>query len=83
MNIIEYKRYNIMKYIFQGIKDYCKDYWHDWLRKQVMNYGGKVMDCITTNKNKQWIESDVWKEGSIWYYIKQRKASKHIFNSKK
>lgn len=62
-----------MKYILLGIKDYCKDVWHDWLRRRVMAYGGKVMDCAINCDSKFWTESDSWKEGNLWHYINQRK----------
>lgn len=69
-----------MKEVCLGIKDYCKDVWHDWLRRRVMAYGGKVMDCVRDikNNNKWWTESDSWKEGNLWHYIQQRKIAKRM-----
>lgn len=68
-----------MKCVWLGIKDYIKDCWHDWLRRRVMAYGGKVMDCVRDIKdnNKWWTESDPWKEGNLRHYIQQRRLSKH------
>lgn len=53
-----------MKYIFLGIKDYCKDCWHDWLIHRLVNlYNEKIK------------EGWLWKEGSLWHYIQQRKIA--------
>lgn len=62
-----------MKYILQGIGDYCKDCWHDWLRNRVMAYGGRVYDRCSKHG---WYLSDAWKEGGLLHYIIQRKLAK-------
>lgn len=73
------------KYVLLGVKDYIKDCWHDWLRRRVMAYGCKVMDCIIENgSNKWWTESYPWKEGNLWHYIYNRKigAARKAFAKK-
>lgn len=67
-----------MKEIWLGTKDYIKDIWHDWLRRRVMAYGGKVMDCARNGGSKFWTESDSWKEGNLWHYIQQRRIAKQM-----
>ena len=63
-----------MKDIILGIKDYCKDCWHDWLVRRVSAYGGQVMErCSYNRKNYRWEKACYWKEGSVWHYIRQRK----------
>lgn len=74
-----------MKDIFLGVKDYCKDCWHDWLRNRVVAYGGKVYDrCYNLgDENKPyWALSCSWKEGSVWHYIRQRKMANKINNQR-
>lgn len=68
-----------MKYIWLGIKDYCKDVLHDWLANRMQ----KIQhDRIYTYDDKEdiicWVYP--WKEGSLWYYIKQRKLAKEMKN---
>ncbi len=53
-----------MKYIWLGIKDYCKDIYHDWVLKQYWKFY-KTDDYPTS-----------WKEGSVFHYINQRKLAK-------
>lgn len=74
-----------MWYILLGIKDYCKDCWHDWLLKRVLAYGGRVYDkCYNLgSKNKPyWGLACLWKEGTVWHYIKQRRIAKKILNQR-
>lgn len=59
-----------MKYIWLGIKDYCKDCWHDWLLTRLVN----------TYDNENIEEDWIWKEGSLWYYINQRKIAERSKN---
>lgn len=54
-----------MKYILQGIKDYCKDCWHDWLMYRL----------IKTYPDESIEEGWLWKEGSVLHYIRQRKIA--------
>ena len=56
-----------MKYIWFGIKDYCKDIWHDWLVWRYRN-------SFTKDSEKQG-PPILWKEGNIFHYIRQRKMS--------
>ena len=64
-----------MKYIWLGIKDYCKDCWHDWLRNRLQKVQG---EGIYTYDEKTgytyWVYS--WREGSVWHYIQQRRIAK-------
>lgn len=55
-----------MKYIWLGIKDYCKDCWHDWLITKLVNMYEEETVKV------DWL----WKEGNLWYYIQQRKIAK-------
>ena len=71
-----------MKYIFLGIKDYCKDCWHDWLLAHMNkceyctvytdSYHGNNKNKIDHNKVKDFYR----KEGSVWHYIQQRRVKK-------
>ena len=61
-----------MKYIFMGIKDYCKDCWHDWL----------LVRFVNTYDNEKIEEDWTWKEGNLWHYIKQRKFSYKTQNTR-
>ena len=71
-----------MKYIILGIKDYCKDTWHDLLISLVKKTGCCVMEfCESATMeehdcNKCWIISSKSKEGSVLHYIRQRKIAK-------
>lgn len=66
-----------MKYIILGIKDYCKDCWHDWLLKRLYNYyKGKKQLSYFEPKLDMYVCVNPWKEGSVWHYIKQRKIAK-------
>ena len=64
-----------MKYILQGIKDYCKDCWHDWhlhcveksQKDEALFFWAEEVDC--------WVAIVDWKEGSVWHYIRQRKIA--------
>jgi len=61
-----------MKYIWLGIKDYCKDCWHDWLLTRLVN----------TYDNEKIEEDWTWKEGSLWHYINQRKVAERSKNAR-
>lgn len=53
-----------MKDTILGIKDYCKDCWHDWLNK-------RLLKVESTRIQGVWL----WKEGNVWHYIRQRKIA--------
>lgn len=55
-----------MKEIILGIKDYCKDCWHDWLMHRL------IKTYPDENIREEWL----WKEGNLWHYIRQRKIAK-------
>jgi hypothetical protein len=63
-----------MKYIWLGIKDYCRDCWHDWLLTRLVN----TYDNEKIEEGWFWKVCRVfpWKEGSVWHYIRQRKIAK-------
>lgn len=72
-----------MKYIWLGIKDYCKDCWHDfwyWI-------WGKLEVFCTRRANRcycwRYNEGCFTKEGSVWHYIQQRRIAKRINNGRK
>ena len=66
-----------MKYIWLGIKDYCKDCWHDFIRKETNRYGWNIREAVDYYKNGRvkYVGVPVWKEGSVWHYIRQRKMA--------
>lgn len=60
-----------MKYIILGIKDWCKDTWHDFLVKHISKY--YVFIEVRNRTKGDWYPLHKWKEGSVWHYIRQRK----------
>lgn len=71
-----------MKYIWLGIKDYCKDCWHDWLKRRVAKIGSKVYDCGMCENEQIWFVSVDWKEGNLRHYISQRKVAERRKNAR-
>lgn len=66
-------------YIIQGIYDYIKDCYHDHLMQEAKNIGCVLYDKVTKYKqNTMHVPANHWKEGSVWYYINQRKLAKKI-----
>ncbi|MBR2247678.1 MAG: hypothetical protein IJ880_11785 [Bacilli bacterium] len=64
-------------YILQGIYDYVKDCYHDYLMQEAKSMGCVLYDKITKYKqNTMHVPANRWKEGSMWHYIKQRKIAK-------
>ena len=65
-----------MKYILLGIKDYCKDCWHEFWFK----FWNKLDDFTTRRLARTycWAKNDACfcKEGNLRHYIQQRKAKK-------
>lgn len=65
-----------MKYIWLGIKDYCKDVWHDcWF----LFWNG--LDSFVSHRLHHtycWQKNEgcFTKEGNLQHYIQQRKAAK-------
>lgn len=55
-----------MSYILLGIKDYCKDVWHDWLLDRLR----------ATYPNDADFDVRHWKEGNLRHYIHQRRIAK-------
>lgn len=69
-----------MKYIILGIKDWCKDTWHDFLVKHISEY--YVFIEVRTHTKDDWYPIHKWKEGSVWHYIKQRKIANNRIQAK-
>lgn len=69
-----------MKYIWLGIKDYCKDCWHDYLVAKLKKFGCAIYDYIPANTTELvsgYLDfAKTWKKGNLWDYIRQRKAAK-------
>lgn len=64
-----------MKNIILGIRDYIKDCCHDWRFHCIeKDYDYKLY--YEDPDIDYWIPLVDWKEGSVWYYIKQRKLSR-------
>lgn len=64
-----------MKYIILGIKDYCKDCWHDYIE---CKWAKLHRTELSRNVNRWW----KWKEGNIWHYIRQRKFANNKIQAK-
>lgn len=65
-----------MRNILNGIRDYIKDCWHDWLCKRVRAIDCRIFERVYCAPRKLgWELSFEWKEGSVWHYIKQRKIA--------
>lgn len=64
-----------MKYILQGIKDYCKDCWHDFLFRNLQkHYKGRPIK-FTSVATGRLLNITIWKEGNLWHYIQQRRIA--------
>lgn len=61
-----------MKDIYLGIKDYCNDCWHDFLFRHLQRYYRTQLRCLDKRAGMN-VYLFFWKEGSVFYYIKQRK----------
>ena len=65
-----------MKYILQGISDYCKDCWHDfwyWVWDGLDNFvSRRLHHTYCWQKN----EGCFTKEGNLRHYIQQRRIAK-------
>ena len=71
----------MMSYILLAIKDYCKDWWHDYLVAKLKKFGCAIYDYIpakpTALVTVGYLEpAKTWKKGNLWDYIRQRKATK-------
>ena len=64
-----------MSYVLLGIKDYCRDCWHDWLSNRLHKSQGERLYTYDYKEDEIcWVYP--WKEGSVWHYIQQRKIPK-------
>lgn len=66
-----------MKHILQGIGDYIKDCWHDFLLRHLCKFYKKCVIFFISNKTGTRSDLSFWKEGSVWHYIRQRKITKN------
>ena len=64
-----------MKHIILGIKDYCKDCWHDFWFWVWSALWGATEKHATRCYNWRYNEGLSVKEGSVWHYIRQRKIT--------
>ncbi len=71
-----------MKYIWLGIKDYCKDCWHDWLRNRLFALYKDNTNKILLVSDKRYIHLMPWKEGNLWHYIQQRRTANKVKKAK-
>lgn len=60
--------------VILGIKDYMSDCWHDWLVRQMKRYYFLIEKKEYAGDD--WMPLHEWKEGSVWYYIRQRRITK-------
>lgn len=62
-----------MREVILGIKDYLNDVWHDMrLRHEIKH---------PETEKRKWVIDHYecfWKEGSVWYYIRQRRIAKKM-----
>lgn len=76
-----------MKYIWLGIKDYCKDCWHDWLVARLKKFGCVIYDYMPAKHTELvsgYLEPVMtWKEGNLWHYIRQRKIANKVKKERK
>ena len=71
-----------MSYILLGIKDYIKDWWHDWLSNRLHKVQGERIYTYDAEQDLTcWVYP--WKEGSLWHYIHQRKIANKIKKERK
>lgn len=61
-----------MKAIILGVCDYLKDWWHDAVTIRIWRWQEK--------KDTGWVLGRyvMWKEGNLWYYIRQRRIAKRV-----
>lgn len=70
----------MMKYIWLGIKDYCKDCWHDfwyWFWNGLDNFVSRRLHHTYCWRNN---EGYFTKEGNLRHYIQQRRIAKRKGN---
>ena len=73
----------MFKSIFLGIRDYCRDVYHDWLNRRALAIGSRVYDKGDCDGVPIWFVAIDWKEGSVWHYIRQRKIGNKVKKEKK
>ena len=69
-----------MKYIWLGIKDYCKDCWHDWLFRNLCKFYKKCVIFFISDRTGVRNDLSFWKGGNLWHYIQQRRIAKRKGN---
>lgn len=66
-----------MKYIMLGIKDYCKDCWHDWLSNRLHKVQGERIYTYDAEEDQiYWLFP--WKKGSVWHYMQYHRLKQKI-----
>lgn len=71
-----------MKYILQGIGDYIKDWWHDWLLDRLQaTYPNTTIHLCDQGYNAYY-KAHCWKEGNLWHYIQQRRIANKVKKAK-
>lgn len=63
--------------LIQAIKQYCIDSYHDFIVKEAAKYGIRAQEKhrYPSDKNWNWGQTTYWKEGNLFYYIKQQYLS--------
>lgn len=72
----------MMSYILLGIKDYCKDCWHDFLFRNLQKCYKRCPIKFISNQTGVLLDMIFWKEGNLWHYIQQRRIAKRKGNGK-
>lgn len=60
-----------MKSVLLGIKDYCKDCWHDWLLYKLIRFYKRKLFYWQSGL----CPIVGLKEGNLWHYIQQRRIA--------
>ena len=71
-----------MKHIWLGIKDYCKDCWHDWHLHCLEKIYGELPMFYMAEDEDAWVAVIDWKEGNLWHYVKQRQIAKRVADAR-
>ena len=69
-------------YVINGIRDYIKDCWHDWLLNRLQDIYPNATIYFYDHGYDADFETRHWKEGSVWYYIRQRRIAKRMKHGK-
>ena len=67
-----------MRNILNGIRDYIKDCWHDWLLDRLQAAYPNATIYIYDHEYDADITIYHCKEGNLWHYIRQRQIAKRM-----